>query len=124
MTEFQKKNRLDLIAALRSGEFAQDTTGLFRTDHGYSCLGVGCQVFLQDTQQGYWREDHAFVPKASPIVSAWPYETHEYYKWPYEVVQYYGFEYDDVWSFMHMNERKFTFDEIADAMELLTLAEL
>ncbi len=44
-----------LTAALRSGEFPQDT-GLLRTPEGWCCLGVACEVYRRETGQGRWEE--------------------------------------------------------------------
>ena len=46
-----------LVAALRSGEYEQHT-GQLRSNSGYCCLGVGCDVFLKVEGIGRWREEN------------------------------------------------------------------
>lgn len=48
-----------LLAALRSGRY-QQATGALRKGKGYCCLGVGCDVYLQETGNGRWGS-HAYV---------------------------------------------------------------
>jgi hypothetical protein len=40
------------VEALRSGEYSQ-TKGRLRTDEGYCCLGVACDVFMKE-EGGTW----------------------------------------------------------------------
>lgn len=50
MTEAVQK----LLAALRSGEFAQ-TNSVLRDETGYCCLGVACEVYKRETGDGAWK---------------------------------------------------------------------
>lgn len=124
MTEFQKKNRLALIDALRSGEYQQGRYQL-RSGDRFCCQGVGCEVFRRNTGQGVW-EDGAFV--------VW--DTYRSGGWVDRISEdYFGLTRADSDDLLCMNDgipgerheitgRPCTFEEIADALELLTLAEL
>lgn len=124
MTEFQRMNRLDLIDALRSGEYQQGRYQL-RTGDQFCCQGVGCDVFRRNTGTGMW-EDGAFVVWDTYRSGGWAAGISE---------QYFGLTREDSDALMCMNDGivsetygisggQFTFEEIADALELLTLAEL
>ena len=41
------------VAALRSGEYTQGQEGL-QTEQGYCCLGVACNLYMQETGLGRW----------------------------------------------------------------------
>lgn len=44
------------IRALRSGRFKQAHDSL-RTEDGFCCLGVLCDLYRQETKRGEWRDD-------------------------------------------------------------------
>ena len=41
-----KQNALKWTAALRSGKYQQSTKGFLQDETGYCCLGVACDVFI------------------------------------------------------------------------------
>lgn len=47
------ENAKKWVAALRSKEF-QQTYNRLRTEAGYCCLGVGCEVYKRETGLGEW----------------------------------------------------------------------
>ena len=57
MTDTQKDRLRLLVAALRSGDYTQ-AVGQLRTDEGYCCLGVACDVFHRETDNGFWSQDY------------------------------------------------------------------
>lgn len=50
--------RDEWVAALRSGEFKQATGRLRRSDTGYCCLGVLCEIYRRKTGNGKWVQEH------------------------------------------------------------------
>lgn len=52
MNEFQARNQL-LVDALNSEEFKQTKRAL-RTDDGFCCLGVACEIYRRTTGLGKW----------------------------------------------------------------------
>ena len=49
------ENSRKWVSALRSGEYSQDRSYL-RTDKGFCCLGVACDVYSKETGEGEWNE--------------------------------------------------------------------
>ena len=47
------ENARKWVSALRSGEYSQDSRYL-RTDKGFCCLGVACDVYSKETGEGEW----------------------------------------------------------------------
>lgn len=47
-------NAEKLVTALRSGEFKQTNSCLRNSDDGYCCLGVACEIFRRETENGRW----------------------------------------------------------------------
>lgn len=73
-------NRRLFIEALRSGKYKQSHHFL-RTDEGYCCLGVACEIYRQQTQHGAWVGNHFLVGKTEADGTL-----------PEDVAAYYGFE--------------------------------
>jgi hypothetical protein len=55
-TRMDPDKRDALVAALRSGEFPQGRERL-RTEGGFCCLGVACEVYRLNTGKGAWTDD-------------------------------------------------------------------
>lgn len=66
-------NAAKWIAALRSGDYSQGRSRL-RTQEGYCCLGVACEVYRQETGEGQWLGDtvggHFLFRTSAETVSA------------------------------------------------------
>lgn len=109
-------NAAKVVAALRSGQYAQ-TKYRLRSKDGYCCLGVACDIFLKETGQGQWKWSetsgcYAFV--LDGIMT--------YTELPEEVTDWVGFQdatgnYNDVSSLLGNNDRGDTFQEIANTIE-------
>ena len=107
----QKKHRADLVAALRSGKYAQ-ITGSLHTTEGYCCLGVACEIsgteWGEDTyKKGYYAADHGSSARMG-----------------LKQKDYFGFislsgSFDNGQSsLMDLNdEKRYTFEQIADVIE-------
>ncbi len=48
------------IKALRSGDF-QQCRGALKTNKGYCCLGVLCELYLNDHPKAFWKKATNFV---------------------------------------------------------------
>lgn len=61
------ENAKKWVAALRSGKY-QQATGWLRSDAGFCCLGVACDIFLRerglfwDEAEGFHSEDDQILP--------------------------------------------------------------
>jgi hypothetical protein len=69
--EVFKGRRALLVAALRSGEYRQGRGQLRKEENGvlvHCCLGVACEVFRKEADQGLWTQDHQFVIPAADEV--------------------------------------------------------
>ena len=104
----QKKNKTDLVIALRSGNYKQGKKAL-RKDNFFCCLGVACDISgLGEWNNGLYLDKDAYLPL--------------------EVMNYYGFV-DQTGSFENpdginfrislssLNDMKTTFEEIANIIE-------
>jgi hypothetical protein len=63
-----------VVEALRSGDYQQDT-GTLRTEKGFCCLGVVCDIYHRETGLGNWNlgEDnhyYSFVIDSSGVAEA------------------------------------------------------
>lgn len=56
------------IKALRSGEFKQTSSRLRRTDGGFCCLGVLCELYRRETGKGEWVEPIRDYRHDNPMV--------------------------------------------------------
>ena len=70
------------IAALRSGEYKQGRWAL-RTDSGYCCFGVLCDLYAKAHPKAYWHdEQNTFIPDSStPKWSAAELPPEEVFAW-------------------------------------------
>lgn len=125
MTNTQKQNRRRLIDALRSGQYQQGRGGL-RNGQSYCCQGVACDISGLGTWEAHACGDYTYMGLLI--------------QWPPHIRDSLGFDQWTADQFVWMNdggrlsaplpmegytlEDRCTFDEIADCMELLTLAGL
>jgi len=124
LTKTQIANRNKLTTALRSGKYKQ-AKGRLRDTHtnGFCCQGVGCDL----VNPNKWTNDN----DGRAIIPYWSWNGHDT-SWPEEVREHYGFSYGDSDTLMTMNDgmssffnkdnTPFSFAEIADAIDYLTLA--
>ena len=115
--EEQIKNRKIWIEALRSGQY-QQTSGLLRSDNGFCCLGVACDI----SGLSEWQENFAPNEDGIPFV---------YYSYldapdvlPKEVLEWLGLKgpqgllrnhvFNDL---AHANDKNLSFEQIADLIE-------
>lgn len=115
LTKTQIAARKKWVKALRSGKYEQ-TTGRLTRDGKYCCLGVACDV----SGLGKWEYGGAF--------GADLYRTKmgeaEGWSLPYEVINRLGFNrYDETVLILRNDKKGDTFLDIADTIELLTLAD-
>lgn len=137
LTKKQIKNRKTLVDALRSGKYKQ-TKNVLRSKEtkGFCCQGVACELF-KDEVDGKWVRNNN--PEGEGL--AFKYGKNNFDRaivtWPFEVMNdLLGIDNDDSGNLIRMNDGRIgvweeytlgeqcTFDEIADAIELLTLADL
>lgn len=130
-----------VVAALRSGDYQQDT-GSLRTQNGFCCLGVVCDVYHRETGLGTWVEPGAHsMPDHYAFVTALGTD-HEYEEkaiLPPDVMEWVGFKthsgrFDDgrattraSWpsifrprnsdTLFELNDNGASFAEIADVIE-------
>lgn len=103
------------IAALESGEFPQGK-GALRSDRGYCCLGVACEVYRRETGIGEW----------VPGDGAWVFKITGYYEsaiLPLSLVEVfglkdqYGSSNDGSLGLTTKNDTGSCFAEIADLLK-------
>lgn len=104
--------------ALRSGKYKQ-TKNELENKGGYCCLGVACMVFISKQKRSYFKsfllgavpEDQPNAPKWLKLLSD-------------------DFERKTAWNIAQLNDRgydvfdPFTFDEIADLLELVYIHKI
>lgn len=148
LTKKQLTNRKKWVDALRSGKFKQGK-GNLKADNKFCCQGVACELFKDDVS-GKWTAPDSylnFYPKETKVKffsiggdeDNWIYSDDE--MWPDQVKDLLGIDPDDAAQLVAMNDGVFwkpsvpmtsiytitepaTFQEIADVIELLTLAGL
>ncbi len=144
-TKKQKENRAKLVAALRSGKYQQGRGYLNHV--GFCCQGVACDIFKKEVK-GKWVTPEFgddTDAKEFAIGERDDYDFSDSGEWPNQVEHdLLGFDHFDSNQFVLMNDGRTnfiytwpenihssytlledcTFDEIADCMELLTLAGL
>lgn len=117
-----KPNRKQLekwIAALRSGEYKQ-YIGALQTSKGYCCLGVACRALIPKSKLYLYTEEHE---KESFLEGILPEQQPNAPKW----LKYIN---DDFYSITRKkltvlnDEKKLTFDEIADLLELVYIHKI
>ncbi len=115
------------IAALRSGEYQQGTTGL-KDKNNYCCLGVLCDLYVKETGKARWEENTPEL-MSEAFISLTSEET-EFL--PLEVVKWSGLEKEDPYVFYKdgynslviLNDvEKLSFTEIANLIEKEYLTE-
>lgn len=105
------------VAALRSGKYAQ-AKGYLHTPEGFCCLGVACDITPEDLG-GWQREGNA---DQYPYADWYPYEVAGVSEFlPDEAVELYRLSTEDgavgAESLATLNDRGYTFAEIADVIE-------
>ena len=108
----QKKHRQEWVTALRSGDY-QQTTSVLRSQAGYCCLGVACDI----SGLGRWEDVNGNMYKfkmGSGLFSC--------VDLPIEVAEYYGIvstcgDIHQEDSLIGMNDRGCSFTEIAKFIE-------
>jgi hypothetical protein len=120
LTKTQIANRKKWVKALRSGKYKQ-TSGRLVRDGKYCCLGVACDV----SGLGRWRSMDRIKPGFSEYVVPSPMGNEvEGYSLPYAVINELGFSRGDEAALIRRNDTSGdTFLDIADTIELLTLAD-
>lgn len=113
--------RRQWIDGLRSGRYAQGT-GYLRTNTGYCCLGVLCDVKGVAWEEGHKRYAVGFMMP----MSAW--EPEEYMKWETTVLpdplrKEMNLTDSQQVMLTQLNDHGFTFKLIADVLELVTYPE-
>lgn len=120
------------LDALRSGRYQQGRGLLKSTEFGgqdpsYCCLGVACEVYRQETGDGFWQdyalEQPAFVPPQGEHWARWS-------SLPTPVAEWYGLDNEDPTvrivgdgggiesdSLANINDFGGTFEEIAALIE-------
>ncbi len=133
LTSTIKARRRQLTVALRSGKYKQGRSGVLRdTPSGFCCQGVACD--LVDPKQWYRGEGlgrRTFLFASGDSI-----------EWPFDVREHFGFDEDDGHELAAMNDgsatihthrpaesqftlgERCTFEEIADAIDFMTLAGL
>lgn len=105
------------IAALRSGKYNQARAGL-KTAKGHCCLGVLCELFIEQTGQGSWVDglSKIFTLEDSYSDIMLPYPVQEWAGIKSgSLVNVEGINY--VMSLAGANDRGISFDEISDIIE-------
>lgn len=99
---------------LRSGKFKQ-TKYVLNNDKGYCCLGVGCKIFTS--------EDLLELDKDGFIEGVDPIDQSESPKWLDKITD--DFNKRSGGNLVELNDQEgFTFDEIADMLELVYIYEI
>lgn len=137
MTKTQQRQHVQqLIDVLRSGQYPQGKAGYLRTETGFCCQGVGCDLVNPEgwSKQPWFTSgsyDYDFGQFADPM-----YETpSSLYMWRKIGTHHYGIAKEDSDSLAGMNDGRYnfwytleglrcSFEEIADCLELLLLADL
>ena len=109
------------LNALRSGEYTQSQERL-RSDDGYCCLGVLCDLYIEENKGYYWFgdvDDYLFMSHNSDSYYEGTYLPFPVMEWSCLkdsnpiVIDNYG----DRIALSDLNDTGFSFDEIADYIE-------
>lgn len=104
------------VAALRSGEYAQGKHRLHNAD-GYCCLGVACKIFIDKPIVRRYGFIDGGLPSAQPDAPEW-------LKNLGTDIRFKGDEEEKGLFLSYLNdELNYTFDEIADILELAYIHE-
>ena len=125
------ENARKWVAALRSGEYVQDV-GRLRTQNGFCCLGVACDLYAKKIGKGEWKpytptfDKPAFYINVKSYGRGLPTDVADWLGFRISVndqIQYYG-DYmsegegdEEDPSLASANDDGRTFDEIADIIE-------
>ncbi len=113
--KIEKKNIRRWCKELRSGKYNQTTHNL-QDKHGYCCLGVACKVFIPKDQL----ELHTYGSYISGGVPAnQPYSP----MWLMNIREDFSGKTDKLIDLLN-DEEDFSFDEIADVLELVYIHEI
>lgn len=147
LTKKQIANRKKWVEALRSGKFKQGK-GKLKVNNKFCCQGVACELFKDDVDGEWGKNPLLSHHEAYHNVKFFkmPDESHAAYDaiWPDEIADLLGISEMDANQLVAMNDgagpphwinsymyghvytsdKPATFEEIADAIELLTLAGL
>jgi hypothetical protein len=124
ITEQQVTNRIKWITALRSGKYKQGIPGRLKEVTGYCCLGVACAI------SGTEKWDDITGAFSTDGLEAFNYQLPDY-DWMSCV---FGIDAYDISRLARMNDgksledsrescKRSSFEEIADALEFITLAD-
>jgi len=119
------ERRAAWVAALRSGEYQQTMTRLWRhadSEHfpaGFCCLGVACQVAIDAGFPAHWSPDIQVDGAASIQIEGWS----EYGVLPDPLLDWLGLSRDEQTHLYKMNDAGKSFAEIADAIEALPVPD-
>ena len=99
------------VDALRSGEY-QQCRGYLRKEDGFCCLGVLCDLYIKENNvewqhnevDDYFYENHSFIPPSSVV------------EWS-GIADSNPFVNDEIDTLGGLNDKGFTFNEIADVIE-------
>lgn len=107
-----KKDIQKWTKALRSGKYKQSKHSLQNKD-GYCCLGVACEVFVEN----YNRCENGYLSGGTPLLSNGA---------PFFLIELQGdFSIKTETDFIELNDRgDFTFDEIADMIETVYIHKI
>lgn len=114
------------VNALRSGQFTQTHKGDLQNYEGYCCLGVACEVFVGDVYRrhaGFLTGGHPYVCKGAPF---WLEEINNvFYKKTGLKLTTLNDSGDTLIGERDREKLEaFTFDEIADLLELVYIHEI
>jgi hypothetical protein len=127
-----KKDRMQKWAdALRSGDYKQ-TRDTLQDKKGYCCLGVACEVFIPKSKQKL-KKHEGYAENKEMLCGSTPEGQENSPKWLQKINREVGEKLGSyktrtgttaVASLVHLNDvRKYSFDEIADIIELIYVHE-
>jgi hypothetical protein len=127
LTPEQVERNLRWIKALESGCYKQGRGRLKREDH-YCCLGVGCNLFMEETGYGSWEKGSDDFLLDGDSASAFPPESvADWYGWQNESPAEksfrttYGVVEDKTLEVSLLNDSGASFVTIADSLRAMLL---
>ncbi len=112
------KNAERWIEALRSGEYTQAKQRL-RKDDSFCCLGVACDLYIEETGKAFWDEDYYGPVFKSDLLD----DSYEEAVLPEEVSEWLGLKNTTAYSnsahtsASEINDGGATFNQIANFLE-------